>query len=80
MALETTYHLCSLGASSNAKPTVAVKKEVRGAIKEGQDGGQNSGGSGGSHAAMPMKAYSEAEMKGRSMEAIRNGGTCEACQ
>ena len=57
-----------------------VKKEVRGAIKEGQDGGQNSGDSGGSHAPMPLKVYTEAEKNACSIEAMRNGGTCEACQ
>ncbi len=48
--LKTTYYLRSLGASNIEKATVATKKETRGAVKEGADGGQNSGDAGGSHA------------------------------
>ncbi len=76
--LKTTYYLRSLGASNIEKATVSVKKETRGAVKEGADGGQNSGDAGGSHA--PQKVYSEAEKNACSIEAMRNGGTCEACQ
>jgi ribonucleoside-diphosphate reductase alpha chain len=77
VGLKTTYYLRSLGASNIEKATIAVKKEVRGAIKEGQDGGQNSGDAGGSHA---KRVYSDAEKNACSIEAMRNGGTCEACQ
>jgi ribonucleoside-diphosphate reductase alpha chain len=56
--LKTTYYLRSLGASNIEKATVAVKKEVRGAIKEGQDGGQNSGDAGGTHSVAQLKAES----------------------
>ena len=93
VGLKTTYYLRSLGASNIEKATVAVKKEVRGAVKEGQDGGQNSGDAGGSHSVSvltniggsipPMsakKSYSEAEKTACSIEAMRNGETCEACQ
>jgi ribonucleoside-diphosphate reductase alpha chain len=31
-------------------------------------------------AAAPEKVYTEAEAKACSIEAMRNGGTCEACQ
>lgn len=79
VGLKTTYYLRSLGASNIEKATVAVKKEVRGAIKEGQDGGQNSGDSGGSHAPT-KKVYSEAEKNACSIEAMRRGEICEACQ
>ena len=100
--LKTTYYLRSLGASNIEKATVAMKKEVRGAVKEGQHGGQNSGDAGGSHdplhttapfsaeaggiapppslAAAPKKEYSAAEKTACSIEAMRNGGECEACQ
>ncbi len=87
--LKTTYYLRSLGASNIEKATVAVKKEVRGAVKEGQDGGQNSGDAGGSHAASTLsaveglpakKTYTEAEKKACSIEAMRRGEECEACQ
>jgi len=94
--LKTTYYLRSLGASNIEKATVAVKKEVRGAIKEGRDGGQNSGDSGGSHSVEQVKAdadsqtaslnapakrsYTAAEKNACSIEARRNGEECEACQ
>ena len=94
--LKTTYYLRSLGASNIEKATISVKKEVRGAIKEGRDGGQNSGDAGGTHAtevtippfatkaAAPApaakKEYTAAEKTACSIEAMRNGGECEACQ
>jgi ribonucleoside-diphosphate reductase alpha chain len=80
VGLKTTYYLRSLGASNIEKATVAVKKEVRGAIKEGQDGGQNSGDSGGSHAPVPKKTFTEEEKKACSIDAMRRGEECEACQ
>ena len=75
--LKTTYYLRSLGASNIEKATVSVKKETRGAVKEGADGGQNSGDAGGSHS---KAEYTAAEKAACSLEAMRNGGTCEACQ
>ena len=71
--LKTTYYLRSLGASNIEKATVAVKKEVRGAIKDGQD-------SNGASSSPAQRVYSEAEKNACSIEAMRNGGTCEACQ
>jgi ribonucleoside-diphosphate reductase alpha chain len=96
--LKTTYYLRSLGASNIEKATIAVKKETRGAIKEGADGGQNSGDTGGTHSvaqvkadaasaaqlsapnAQPKKSYTAAEKTACSIEAMRNGEACEACQ
>jgi ribonucleoside-diphosphate reductase alpha chain len=94
--LKTTYYLRSLGASNIEKATISVKKEVRGAIKEGRDGGQNSGDAGGTHAtevtippfatkaAAPApaakKEYTAAEKTACSIEAMKNGEECEACQ
>jgi ribonucleoside-diphosphate reductase alpha chain len=94
--LKTTYYLRSLGASNIEKATISVKKEVRGAIKEGRDGGQNSGDAGGTHATevtippFAMKAaapapaakkeYTAAEKTACSIEAMKNGEECEACQ
>ena len=88
--LKTTYYLRSLGASNIEKATIAVKKETRGAIKEGADGGQNSGDTGGTHSVAQVKAdaataagkktYTAAEQTACSIEAMRNGETCEACQ
>ncbi len=90
VGLKTTYYLRSLGASNIEKATVAVKKEVRGAIKEGQNGGQNSGDTGGTHskeqikadaaAATAKKTYTAEEKKACSIEAMRRGEECEACQ
>ncbi len=100
VGLKTTYYLRSLGASNIEKATIAVKKEVRGAVKEGQDGGLNSGDVGGSHApgtaaaAAPVavtepvtatlpgmpREYTAAEKTACSIEAMRNGEICEACQ
>ena len=92
--LKTTYYLRSLGASNIEKATVAAKKETRGAVKEGADGGQNSGDAGGSHSLAAEKEASEAsasvpaatriytaeEKTACSIEAMKNGDTCEACQ
>ncbi len=98
--LKTTYYLRSLGASNIEKATVGVKKEMRGAVNEGASGGQNSGDTGGSHAAEVTAApfamtgapspivsapaakreYTAAEKTACSIEAMRNGEACEACQ
>jgi ribonucleoside-diphosphate reductase alpha chain len=68
---------------------VGVKKEMRGAVSEGSLGGQNSGDVGGSHAELKanssqlsaLKPVFTAEQKNAcSIEAMRNGGECEACQ
>jgi ribonucleoside-diphosphate reductase alpha chain len=84
VGLKTTYYLRSLGASNIEKATVQIKKDVRGAIKEGQNGGQNSGDAGGSHSTpaveVPKKEYTAAEKTACSIEAMRNGEICEACQ
>ena len=82
--LKTTYYLRTLGASNIEKATVGVKKEMRGAVGEGASGGQNSGDAGGSHEkkaeAPAKKTYTAAEKTACSIEAMRNGGECEACQ
>jgi ribonucleoside-diphosphate reductase alpha chain len=85
VGLKTTYYLRSLGASNIEKATVQIKKDVRSAIKEGQNGGQNSGDAGGSHStpateAPKKKEYTAAEKATCSIEAMRNGEICEACQ
>jgi len=86
--LKTTYYLRSLGASAIEKATISVKKDTRGAVKEGSDGGQNSGDAGGSHqaapaataAAAPAKVFTAEQKLACSIEAMRNGEACEACQ
>jgi ribonucleoside-diphosphate reductase alpha chain len=62
--LKTTYYLRTLGASNIEKATVQVKKDVRGVVA----GDSNS------------RSYTEAEKNACSIEAMLNGGTCEACQ
>ncbi len=92
--LKTTYYLRSLSASNIEKATVGVKKDMRGAVNEGSSGGQNSGDAGGTHAPMPATedvatlpllsetrpTYSAEQKLACSIEAMRNGGECEACQ
>ncbi len=63
--LKTTYYLRTLGASNIEKATVSQKKEVRG------HAGQTDA---------PKKQYTEAEAKACSLDAMMNGGECEACQ
>lgn len=68
--LKTTYYLRTLGASNIEKATVAVKKEVRG-IASGTTPAASSPG---------VRAYTAEEKLACSIEAMRNGGECEACQ
>ena len=70
--LKTTYYLRSLGASNIEKATTSVKKEVRGRA------GQTDAEAAESTAA--KKAFSAAEVKACSLEAMMNGEECEACQ
>jgi ribonucleoside-diphosphate reductase alpha chain len=65
--LKTTYYLRTQQASNIEKSTVSVKKEVRGLATDA--------------AAEPQKrTYSEEEKRACSLEAMRNGEECEACQ
>ena len=77
VGLKTTYYLRSLGASNIEKATVAVKKEIRGAVKESHlaaiEASLNP-------AAAGKREYTDAEKTACSIEAMRNGETCEACQ
>ena len=66
--LKTTYYLRTLGASNIEKATVAVKKEMRGRISDNPT------------SASSKKEYTEAEKKACSLDAMLNGGECEACQ
>ena len=70
--LKTTYYLRSLGASSIEKASVQVKKEVRGVAGDA--------GRAAVAAEAAKKTYSEAEKKACSIEAMKNGEICEACQ
>jgi ribonucleoside-diphosphate reductase alpha chain len=75
--VKTTYYLRSLGASGIEKASVGVKKEVRGIAGAASVVGPDlaSGLS-----APAKKEYTAAEKTACSIEAMRNGGECEACQ
>jgi ribonucleoside-diphosphate reductase alpha chain len=62
--LKTTYYLRTLQASNIEKATIDVKKEVRGGMA----------------AATGGKTFTAEEKMACSIEAMMNGGTCEACQ
>lgn len=62
--LKTTYYLRTLQASNIEKATIRVKKEMNKSFSS-EDG---------------KKEYTEEEIKACSIEAMRNGEECEACQ
>lgn len=66
--LKTTYYLRTLGASNIEKATVAVKKEMRGRVSDSASSKDT------------KKEYTEAEKQACSLDAMLNGGECEACQ
>jgi ribonucleoside-diphosphate reductase alpha chain len=86
VGLKTTYYLRGLGASNIEKSTVAVKKEMRGAAGETKDETATRDAAALlSTAPFPeaitaTRQYSAEEKTACSIEAMRNGGTCEACQ
>jgi ribonucleoside-diphosphate reductase alpha chain len=67
--LKTTYYLRTLGASNIEKATVKLKKEVRAGMQEAEVIPEGA-----------KKAFSAEEKTACSIEAMRNGGECEACQ
>jgi ribonucleoside-diphosphate reductase alpha chain len=67
--LKTTYYLRTLGASNIEKATVSVKKEVKASML----------GSPTPEAGV-KREYTESERIACSIEAMRNGEECEACQ
>ena len=69
--LKTTYYLRTLGASNIEKATVKLKKEVKASLKEGEAPTEE---------AAPKKEYTAEQKMACSIEAMRNGGECEACQ
>jgi ribonucleoside-diphosphate reductase alpha chain len=66
--LKTTYYLRTLGASNIEKATVSVKKEVKASLLNGQNSEADN------------REYTEAERVACSIESMRNGEECEACQ
>jgi ribonucleoside-diphosphate reductase alpha chain len=67
--LKTTYYLRTLGASNIEKATVKLKKEVKAALQEGETPAEEG-----------KKTYTAEQKMACSIEAMRNGGECEACQ
>ncbi|MBK8094596.1 MAG: ribonucleoside-diphosphate reductase subunit alpha [Verrucomicrobiaceae bacterium] len=63
--LKTTYYLRTRSASNIEKSTAEVEKEMRGLIGQ---------------ANANKREYTSEEAMACSIEAMRNGGTCEACQ
>jgi len=80
--LKTTYYLRTLGASNIEKATVSVKKEVCGAAGEtkAETATRDAKDVATADAAAAKKVYSDAEKKACSIEAMKNGEICEACQ
>jgi len=84
--LKTTYYLRGLGASNIEKATVSVKKEMRGAAGETKaetatrDAASAITTSPFGDSGKAPKQYTAEEKTACSIEAMRNGGTCEACQ
>jgi ribonucleoside-diphosphate reductase alpha chain len=84
--LKTTYYLRGLGASNIEKATVTVKKEMRGAA--GETKAETATRDAAALLSVPpfpeegsaTKQYTAEEKNACSIEAMRNGGTCEACQ
>lgn len=64
--LKTTYYLRTRGASNIEKATAEVEKEKRGIVGE--------------TSAAAKREYTAEEKTACSIEAMRNGGTCEACE
>ena len=67
--LKTTYYLRTLGASNIEKATVSVRKETRGVVRDREID---------KHGEKPK--FTEEETAVCSLDAILNGGECEACQ
>ena len=68
--LKTTYYLRTRSASNIEKADVEVQKEMRSSVIAGTV----------SAAAAAKREYTEEQIQACSIEAMRNGGTCEACQ
>ena len=84
--LKTTYYLRGLGASNIEKATVQVKKEMRGAA--GETKAETATRDAANLLTTPPfpdgvtapREFTAEEKTACSIEAMRNGGTCEACQ
>jgi|688.fasta_scaffold24200_5 ribonucleoside-diphosphate reductase alpha chain len=72
--LKTTYYLRTLQASNIEKATIDVKKEQRGHMAA------QTATTAAANAAAVAKTYSAEEKMACSIDAMLNGGECEACQ
>jgi len=72
--LKTTYYLRTLQASNIEKATIDVKKEQRGHMAT------QTATTAAANAAAGAKVYSAEEKMACSIDAMLNGGECEACQ
>lgn len=70
--LKTTYYLRTLQASNIEKASISVQKELRHVDRENDSETEE--------AEEEKQEYSEAEVHACSVEAMINGGECEACQ
>jgi ribonucleoside-diphosphate reductase alpha chain len=80
--LKTTYYLRSLGASGIEKATLAGKKDVRGAAGEtkAETATRDAEALNNIATPAPKKSFTAEEKKACSIEAMKNGEECEACQ
>ncbi|NBX59017.1 MAG: ribonucleoside-diphosphate reductase subunit alpha [Opitutaceae bacterium] len=80
--LKTTYYLRSLGASGIEKATLAGKKDVRGAAGEtkAETATRDAEALNNIAPPAPKKSFTAEEKKACSIEAMKNGEECEACQ
>lgn len=78
--LKTTYYLRTLGASNIEKATVTVKKEKRGLVAQAVDSNDIDQDSDSIESSEEKPMYTEEEKRACSLDAMMNGGTCEACQ
>ncbi|MEM6911094.1 MAG: ribonucleoside-diphosphate reductase subunit alpha [Verrucomicrobiota bacterium] len=76
--LKTTYYLRTLQASNIEKATSENKKELRGLVAK--DAGPANAGAAVATATSEPKTHTEAEKQQCSLDAMMNGGECEACQ
>ncbi len=80
--LKTTYYLRSLGASGIEKATLITKKDVRGAAGEtkAETATRDAEALNNIATPAPKKSFTAEEKKACSIEAMKNGEECEACQ
>lgn len=78
--LKTTYYLRSLSASNIEKATVSVKKEVRIGTGAPAEAPPPAAPAEAAATSKPRRDHTLEEKTACSLEAMRNGGECEACQ